>query len=91
MSDSIRIDISSEREWFLLRMIGAGHIEFSDLDEQDKMIVLNSSIEIEEFVSQEEIEEFRSSERIHHPDENEGLAKNLVRSVQEKTVRLWRG
>lgn len=58
MGNALAIDIKSERELHLLKLLARGSKEFKELNTREQLIIYNSNVDTRDVVDEEELKEF---------------------------------
>lgn len=84
MAKALRVGIRSPREWNLIKNLTRGSMEWEQLNSQEKLMLLESSMDITQIVEPEKVEQFKTEIDIGLEDKS--ALQSLIRSITSRLV-----
>ena len=84
---SLKLAIHSKREWQLIKDLVNGWYTFEKMNDEEKWIVYNSDMPVEDYIDEEALREFEQSHPLLGEQTKKQKAKSLVDTISEHLTK----
>lgn len=87
MGKALRVGVRSGRELRLIRMLTRGVIDFDDLNDREKLALIESPMDISTVVDEEKLRRFQKEMSLNNAVENPSMIRQIVKTITDRLPR----